>query len=91
MIALTGLLNPSENPLRGGVATLATVLIPVKETQQVGSDSPMARFFRDRGCYSESCGERQGMIVIGGCWRLPLLPTPGDYGPCPVEAIRPEQ
>ncbi len=56
-----------------------------------GSDSPMARFFADQGCKSESRGKRQGRIVVGGCWRLPLLPTPGEHSPCPVEAIRPEQ
>ncbi len=39
----------------------------------------------------ESCCEWQSLVVIDGSRWLPLLPTPGKYGPCPVEAIRPER
>ena len=51
----------------------------------------MARFSGDRGRKSESCGARQGQVIVGGCRWLPLLPTPGKHGPCPVQAARPEQ
>ncbi len=66
-------------------------ILALKPLEVEGSDSPMARFFADQGCKSESRGKRQGQVVVGGCWRLPLLPTPGEHSPCPVEAIRPEQ
>ena len=57
----------------------------------------MARFrygavFVESGCRSETCGERHRYLgVVGGSGWLLLLPTPGEHGPCPVEATGLEQ
>ncbi len=64
----------------------------INSNTREGRASRMARFIGDRGCKDESRSEcRQGLVVVCGRRRLPLLPTPGKRGPCPVEATGLEQ
>ena len=64
----------------------------INSNTREGRDSRVARFFGDRGCKDESRGECcRALVVVCGCRRLPLLPTPGKRGPCPVETTGLEQ
>ncbi|MDE2789274.1 MAG: hypothetical protein OXI81_02465 [Paracoccaceae bacterium] len=40
---------------------------------------------------NESRYEFEGPVVVGGRWRLPWLPAPGEHGPCLIEATGLEQ